>query len=216
MFEHVLRHLPWQYIVWWSQKWKSSVKKKNSGNSVHLRTSIYCHVLSISKHIPLILCISFVMPSSYFLLFINALIHFQSTAHCILESKVKKRICADHSILPFWGLFDGQASQAGLATPKLPQPRVDLIDIAAPPSVHCSRVGTAIRKALRLLNMWGIVGVELPARNNGIRGTLNSPHHILDIGHVEAGGWGWSIQLDHSSVLHSPLDRQFGLFKSTE
>ncbi len=32
-----------------------------------------------------------------------------------------------HSILHFCGLFDGQASQAGLAAPKLPQPRVDLI-----------------------------------------------------------------------------------------
>ncbi len=53
MFEYVLRHLPWQYIVFklWSQKWKNSVKKKNSGNSVHLR--IYCHVLSISKYIRL-------------------------------------------------------------------------------------------------------------------------------------------------------------------
>ena len=52
--------------------------------------------------------------------------------------------CIADSILPFCGLFDGQASQAGLAAPKLPQPRVDLIDIAAPP---CSRVGTAIREA---------------------------------------------------------------------
>ncbi len=44
----------------------------------------------------------------------------------------------------------------------------------------------------------------------------NSAHHILDIGHLEAGGWGWFIQLDHSSVLHRPLDRQFELFKGTE
>jgi hypothetical protein len=44
----------------------------------------------------------------------------------------------------------------------------------------------------------------------------DSAHHILDIGHVEAGGWGWFIQLDHSSVHHRPLDRQFELFKGTE
>ena len=56
-------------------------------------------------------------------------------------------LCIAHSFLPFCGLFDGQASQAGLATPKLPQPRVDLIDIAAPPSVRCSRIGTAILEA---------------------------------------------------------------------
>ncbi len=49
MSEYVLRQLPWQYMVWWSQKWKNSVKTKNSGNSVYLR--IYCHVLSIPVHI---------------------------------------------------------------------------------------------------------------------------------------------------------------------
>ncbi len=185
MFEHVLRHLLWQYIVWWRQKWKNSVKKKNSGNFVHLPT-IDGHVQSISIiHSSLILCINLVMPSSYFLLFINALIRhcLISTAHCILEPKVTKRYvqimnicnpwlcwyilvhtrtstcsyilvytrtysyilsyitmylesgwirlamtycrcftlvpCIAHCILPFCGLFDGQASQMGLATPKL-------------------------------------------------------------------------------------------------
>ncbi len=160
------------------------------GNSVHLR--IYCHVMSISNHMHLILCISFVMPSSYFLLFINALIRLLpwSTAHCVLEAKVTKRYvqimnicnplyilihtrtywyiksgwsrlvmtycrcctlvqCIAHSILPFWDLVlvNGQASHAGLATPKLPQPLVDLIDIAALQSVRCSSIGTAIREA---------------------------------------------------------------------
>ncbi len=91
--EYVLRHLPWQHIVWWSQKWNNRVKKKNSGNSLHLR--IYSHhhdvlPVSISKHIHLILCINFIMPSSYFLLFINALIRLLGTAHCILEPKVTK------------------------------------------------------------------------------------------------------------------------------
>ena len=28
MFEHVLRRLPWQYIVWWSQKWRKKVWRK--------------------------------------------------------------------------------------------------------------------------------------------------------------------------------------------
>ncbi len=70
------------------------VKKKYSGNSVHLR--LYAHVLSISKHIHLILCISFVMPSSdfnlKFLLFISALpvMRLLSTVHChgMLEPKM--------------------------------------------------------------------------------------------------------------------------------
>ena len=42
------------------------------------------------------------------------------------------------SIMPF--VHDGQAPQAGLAAPKRPQPRVDLVDIAAPSSVHCCRI----------------------------------------------------------------------------
>jgi hypothetical protein len=44
----------------------------------------------------------------------------------------------------------------------------------------------------------------------------NSADHILDIGHVEAGGWGWFIQLDQSNVLHRPLNSRFELFKGTE
>jgi hypothetical protein len=36
------------------------------------------------------------------------------------------------SILPLSTLLDCQATQARLATPKLPQPRVNLIDVAAP------------------------------------------------------------------------------------
>jgi hypothetical protein len=61
--------------------------------------------------------------------------------------------------------------------------------------------------------MWGFVGVESRQKEWDKR---NFAHHILDIGHVEAGGWGCFIQLDHSSVLHRPLDRQFELFKGTE
>ncbi len=89
MLEHVLRHPQWLFFVWWSQKWKNSVKKKYSGNSVHL--GIYAHVLSISKHIHLILCKIFVMPSIDFLLFINALMRLLSTVHCMLEPNMTKR-----------------------------------------------------------------------------------------------------------------------------
>jgi hypothetical protein len=70
-------------------KMKKQCEEKEFGNSVHL--SIYAHVLSMSKHIHLILCINLVMPSSYFLLFVNELIRLLSTSHCILEPKVTKR-----------------------------------------------------------------------------------------------------------------------------
>ncbi len=92
-------------------------------------------------------------------------------------------LCIAHSILPFWGLLDGHASQAGLAKPKLPQPRVDLIDIAAPQSVRWICVGAAIREA------WILALVE-HVRNCWSRVTSkkqwdkrNSAHHILDISH---------------------------------
>jgi hypothetical protein len=41
-------------------------------------------------------------------------------------------------------------------------------------------------------------------------------HHILDRSHVEAGCWGWFVQLHHPRVLHRPLQRQLKLFKGTE
>ncbi len=41
-------------------------------------------------------------------------------------------------------------------------------------------------------------------------------HHILNWSHVEAGCWGWLVQLHHPSVLHGPLERQRELFKGTE
>ncbi len=180
------------------------MKKKNSGNSVHLR--ICAHVLSIPKHIHLIFVYKFyhafkllsivykctdASPKHSTLYFgakndkkicadheylqpLIILIHTRTYSYILVYTRTYSYIlsyntlyfesgwirlattycrcctlvpCIAHSILPFCGLFDGQASQAGLAAPKLPQPRVDLINIAAPPSVRCSRVGTAIREA---------------------------------------------------------------------
>jgi hypothetical protein len=40
--------------------------------------------------------------------------------------------CIACDFLPLPSLLDGQAPKAGLAAPKLPQPRVDFVDIAAP------------------------------------------------------------------------------------
>ncbi len=45
-------------------------------------------------------------------------------------------------ILPIRSLLDCQVSQARLATPKLPHPRVNLIDVAAAPSILSSCVCT--------------------------------------------------------------------------
>ncbi len=183
---------------------KKQCEEKNSGNSVHKH--IYCHVLSISKHIHLIFVYQFCHAFKFLSIVYKCTDISPKHSTLYFAAKIEKKICADHeylqplillihttrtysyilvhtrtysyilsynnmylesgwsrlamtyclfrvcrtlvqcithSILPFWGLFDGQASQAGLATPKVPQPRVDLIDIAAPPSIRCSRVGTA-------------------------------------------------------------------------
>jgi hypothetical protein len=91
MFEYALRASGTSHDSTWYagvKNEKKSVKKKNSGASVYLR--IYWYILSISGHILSICKSNFVMPSIYFLLFINAQIHLLSTAHCIMEPKVKK------------------------------------------------------------------------------------------------------------------------------
>jgi hypothetical protein len=49
-------------------------------------------------------------------------------------------------ILPIRSLLDCQAAQARLATSKLPQPRVDLIDVAATPAIFRSCVCTSRRE----------------------------------------------------------------------
>ncbi len=41
MFEHVLRHLPWQYIVWWNQKWRKKVWRKR------IRVTPYIYVYTV-------------------------------------------------------------------------------------------------------------------------------------------------------------------------
>jgi hypothetical protein len=51
---------------------------------------------------------------------------------------------------PLECLLNTQTTQTGLATNKTPQPQVNLVDIAAPPSVSICCVGTAIREALIL------------------------------------------------------------------
>jgi hypothetical protein len=51
------------------------------------------------------------------------------------------------SFLPLSSRLDCQTTQAGLAAPKLPQPGVNLVHIAVPPSVCSSRVSATIRKA---------------------------------------------------------------------
>jgi hypothetical protein len=75
------------------------VKKKNSGNSVHQR--IYCHVLSISKHIRLIFVYQFCHAFKFKLLSVVYKCIDTSPEHSTLYfgAKSEKKICADHKYL---------------------------------------------------------------------------------------------------------------------
>ena len=129
---------------------------------------------------------------------------------CLLVPCIARGVPLLHSLL------DRQASKAGLATPKRPQPRVDFIDIAASSSVQSSSVGTAKWEACFL-------ALAKHVRDSGSRVTSQKQwdkrdpaHHKLGRTHVEAGCRGWFIQLHHPRVLHRPLHRQVKFFKGTE
>jgi hypothetical protein len=74
----------------------------------------------------------------YILIQITLILHFQSgtialaTLTSLLPTLVRRFA---GSILPIGSLLDCQAAQAWLATSKLPQPRVNLIDVAATPAI---------------------------------------------------------------------------------
>ncbi len=75
------------------------------------------------------------------------------------------------SLLPVTSLFNWQTTQLWLATPKLPQPRVYLIHIAATLAIHSFSVTAAHREARPLVlavlvrNVWGRVSHPLDAGN---------------------------------------------------
>ena len=119
------------------------------------------------------------------------------------------------SRLPCTSLFNRQTTQAWLATPKLPQPRVHLIHIAATPAIPCCSVTAAHREARPLM-------LAVLVRNGWCRVTSQeqgdqwySTHHIGCWSHIQAGCWHL-IQLGHPSTLHRPADGQFQLLKGAE
>ncbi len=83
------------------------------------------------------------------------------------------------SLPPFFSLLNWQTTQAWLATPKLPQPQVNLIDIAATPAVHRCWVSTAhwetriLSLAVQVRDHWRCVSSQ-KQRHKG-----DSAHHVL-------------------------------------
>ncbi len=115
----------------------------------------------------------------YILLQMQPTLHFQSgtitlvTLTSLLPTLVRR---SAGRIFPIRSLLDCQAAQARLAKSKLPQPRVNLIDVAAMPAILRSCVCTTCRETwiLVLAVLGGIVGVALQSRKQGImiRGIL--------------------------------------------
>jgi hypothetical protein len=77
---------------------------------------------------------------------VKHLLYFESGFACLATPTVLCRTllaCFARCDLPHKCLLNTQTTQVGLATSKNPQPQVNLVDIAAPPSVISSCVGTA-------------------------------------------------------------------------
>jgi hypothetical protein len=71
--------------------------------------------------------------------------HFVPIRHSLLHTLV---LCFAGSNLPLCSLLDCQATQARLATSKLPQPLVNLVGVAATPAIlcQCSSVCTTLKE----------------------------------------------------------------------
>ncbi len=93
------------------------------------------------------------------------------------------------SILPIQSLLDCQAAQARLATSKLPQPRVDLIDVAATPAILLCCVCTTCREtqilvlAVLVRDCLSCVSIQ-KAGHQG-----DSANQIPGVSHAETGVW---------------------------
>ena len=118
--------------------------------------------------------------------------------------------CIACDFLPLPSLLDGQAPKAGLAAPKLPQPRVDFVDIAAPSSVQSSSVGTA---------KWEACFLPLAEHVRDSRSRVTSQkqwhkrdpaHHILGRSHVEALCWGLAYQQSSKGTSWRSSSMQYG------
>ena len=107
------------------------------------------------------------------------------------------------SILPLRSLLDCQVAYARLATSKLPQPSVNLIDVAASPSILCSCVCTSCCETCTLVpavlvrDSWSRIAIQ----KAGYQG--DSAHQVLGLGHVETRCRGWFVQLDMHQVYTS-------------
>jgi hypothetical protein len=78
-----------------------------------------------------------------------------------------------------------EAARARLGPSKIPQPGIDLVNMAAPPRGRASTIGTAALKSVLLsvaVLMWN-VEVAFPSRKHGMSGTRpRSNPHVVESG----------------------------------
>jgi hypothetical protein len=116
-------------------------------------------------------------------------------------------------IVPILSLLDCQAAQARLAKSKLPQPSVDLIDIAVTPAILLCCICTTSREtripvlAVLVSYCWS----HVPIQKAGHQGY--SANNILGVSHTETLCLGWFIKLDHPSFFHGSFDGQCKLLE---
>ena len=160
-----------------------------------------------------------VHPSIYQYIQVCTTLHFKSGEICLamLTSLSWTLVPVNAGrLLPVFSVFNWQTTQARLATSKLPQPRVNLIDIAATPAVHCCCISAAHREtsilalAVQMRDCWGWVS----SQKQGHKG--DSANHVLCWSHIQTRCRGWFVQLDHPRVLHRSLDWQIQLLKGAE
>ncbi len=121
-----------------------------------------------------------------------------------------------HSFLPHCSLVHSQTTQGWLATPQVPQPSVDLIHVAATPTICSGWVCTAKGKD------WTLVLAELvwdcrswvASQKQGNKG--DSAYHMVNWHHIKALYWTRLVQFEYFSALHRSVDGQVELLKRAE
>ncbi len=141
---------------------------------------------------------------------VKHLLYFESGFACLVTPTV---LCCTllayftSCDLPLACLLNTQTTKEGLATSQTPQPQVNLVDIAAPPSIISCWVGTTILEA------WILVLVEhvrdcwsrVSSKKKGDKG--DPAHHVCCRNQIETGDAGWFIQLGHSRAASQCAQR---------
>ena len=99
-----------------------------------------------------------------------------------------------------------------------PASSVNLIDVAALPSILCSSICTSCRETCTLVpavlvrDSWCRIAIQ-KAGHQG-----DSAHHVPGESHIETWCWcwGWFIKLDHPSIFHWSFDGQGKLLKGAD